>query len=273
MKKLAVAVSVLAISAVNASAADMAPGVYSKVPKVGEPIVNWTGFYIGGSIGGRWSDDDWTTTGIGTTLFAPNPFSPTARFHPRGVRAGEFAGYNWQVSPAWVFGVEADAAWANNRSTIGGIPGTYTAATAAEARALDSIQVKEGPDASLRLRAGYLVTPSWLLYATGGVAFQQVSMTVNCQGTPINASACIDVRNETTSSTLFGWTAGAGAEVMLSSNWLLRGEYRYSDYGRLSHLFFAGNGGNQIQANVLYRTNTATIGIAYKFGGPIVAKY
>jgi outer membrane immunogenic protein len=54
MKKLALAVSVLAISAVGASAADMAP-VYTKAPAFVPPAVyDWTGFYVGVNGGYGW---------------------------------------------------------------------------------------------------------------------------------------------------------------------------------------------------------------------------
>jgi outer membrane immunogenic protein len=68
-----------------------------------------------------------------------------------------------------------------------------------------------------------------------------------------------------------GWTVGGGAEWMLASNWLIRGEYRYAEYGRLSGTFFPGfNGavfnGEAIDANVKLQTHTALFGVAYKFG-------
>jgi outer membrane immunogenic protein len=241
------------------------------------PVYNWTGFYVGASLGGRWSDDDWTTTATGLPLGPADPFSPTAKFHPSGVRAGGYVGYNWQVSPSWVFGLEGDAAWADNSKTVRGIPGTFGpngfgGGPLAATLALDSTRVREGADGSIRVRAGYLISPTWLLYATGGVAFQEVSMNAACLGSANNASWCIAVRNETASSTRVGWTVGGGAEVMLSSNWLLRGEYRYSDFGTLSHLFFATTV-DQVLASTRFHTNTATIGIAYKFGGPVVARY
>jgi opacity protein-like surface antigen len=83
----------------------------------------------------------------------------------------------------------------------------------------------------------------------------------------------------TLSSTLSGWTVEGGIEWMLAPNWLVRGEYRYADYGRLSGTFFPGFGGfvvngDAIDANVKLHTHTALFGIAYKFGGEaVVARY
>jgi opacity protein-like surface antigen len=68
---------------------------------------------------------------------------------------------------------------------------------------------------------------------------------------------------------------------MFALHWLLRGEYRYTDYGRVSGTFFPGvNGagvfnGDAIAAGVQLHTHTALLGIAYKFGGglPVVVGY
>jgi outer membrane immunogenic protein len=256
-----------------ASAADMLP---ASAPLSRAPLApvyyDWSGFYVGVSVGGRWSDDQWTTTAVSSFLIAPDPSSAVAKFDPGGVRAGGYLGYNWQVSD-WVFGIEGDAAWANNKTTLAGIPGTFGPLFGLGPLAFDSARVKEGADGSLRLRAGYLVSPNWLFYSTGGVAFQQVSVNASCAGSLFNASFCSAVRDETASSTRVGWTVGAGVEVSFSPNWLLRGEYRYADYGTLNHDFFAGTITDDVTANVRFHTNTATVGIAYKFGGPVIAKY
>ena len=274
----AIAVSVI-LGNGAASAADLPARVYPKALVTAESAYNWTGFYVGGSIGGRWLDGNWTTTAFGDTLGPADPFSPTAKFDPSGIRVGGYVGYNWQISPSWVFGLEGDGGWADTRKTVGGIPGTYGPngfgnGPLAETRALDSVSVKAGADGSIRGRVGYIISPNWLLYGTGGVAFQDTSVNASCTGTQINASWCGAVRNEAVSQTRIGWTVGVGAEFMLSGSWLLRGEYRYSDFGTLTHLFFAtAPAGDQVLATARFHSNIATVGIAYKFGGPVVARY
>jgi hypothetical protein len=71
-----------------ALAADMAP--YYKVPPVAQGF-NWTGFYIGGDVGGAWSS-------IAANGFGTNNAS--------GVIAGVYGGYNWQIAPQWLIGIE-----------------------------------------------------------------------------------------------------------------------------------------------------------------------
>jgi outer membrane immunogenic protein len=64
---------------------------------------------------------------------------------------------------------------------------------------------------------------------------------------------------------------------MLWSNWLMRIEYRYADYGTLDFTLFAGSGAcgqgcDTIAAEATLRTHTVLVGLAYKFGGPFVVQ-
>ncbi len=54
MKKYLLATAALLFAATSASAADMAAPSYTKAPAMAPAIIyNWTGFYIGGHVGGR----------------------------------------------------------------------------------------------------------------------------------------------------------------------------------------------------------------------------
>ena len=64
MKKLALALSIFALSAPGASAADLTPQTYSRAPAVVAPIYNWIGFYVGVNAGGAWNESHTTTTTI-----------------------------------------------------------------------------------------------------------------------------------------------------------------------------------------------------------------
>ena len=235
------------------------------------PVVtppNWTGLYIGGSVGGRWADTTWTTTAIGDPQGDPDPTTTPASFNSSTIRLGGYAGYNWQIAPRWVVGLEADAAWGHNNKTLAGISGTFgTGGQGVDpgAQGFDSSNVKLGWDGSVRGRVGYLVTPTWLVYATGGAAWQQVDINATCNGSFFNTSWCVAPRNETVSTTRTGWTVGGGVETLLWNNWLLRAEYRYADYGNIGHTFFADATIDQVAIRQSLKTNTALIGLAYKF--------
>ena len=241
-----------------ASAADLP----TKGPIYQAPVAiapNWTGFYVGGSVGGRWADNTWTTTAVGDPAGPADPTTTPASFNSSTFRAGGYIGYNWQIDPLWVIGVEADAAWGRNNKPLAGIPGTYGSGGQGVdfgAQAFDSSNVKLGWDGSVRGRVGYLVTPTWLLYAAGGFAWQQADIDATCNGSGFNSSWCVAVRNETISTTRAGWTVGGGVETLLWSHWLLRAEYRYADYGKISHTFFSGSLIDEVAMKASLRTNT-----------------
>ncbi|MGG6497701.1 UNVERIFIED_CONTAM: porin family protein, partial [Bacteroidetes bacterium 56_B9] len=84
---------------------------------------------------------------------------------------GGYAGYNWQVAPTWVVGLEGDIAWGDANKTLAGIPGTWPAGTSSASIALDSTSLRETWDGAIRGRLGFLITPTIMLFGTGGVAF------------------------------------------------------------------------------------------------------
>ncbi|HLN09056.1 MAG TPA: outer membrane beta-barrel protein, partial [Xanthobacteraceae bacterium] len=246
------------------------PAPVLKAPAVVAPATSWTGVYAGASLGGRWSDADWTTTaiaaasglGLGPSLTGPDPSTASPPFNAATVRAGIFYGYNWQIGSSWVVGLESDLAWGNSRKTISGVPGTYgTTLGGIASSVLDSTQVKAGWDASSRVRAGYLVMPNVLAYVTAGVATDSVSTTATCSAAgPWCAASAI----QTDRWTKVGWTAGGGVEARLWGNWLGRAEYRYADYGTISDTVFA-NTVQSVSYDVKLRTQTGLVGLAYQF--------
>ena len=61
-------------------------------------------------------------------------------------------------------------------------------------------------------------------------------------------------------------------------NWLLRGEYRYSNFGTFNSVLSFGAPGaplgtDFVRSNLSVNTHIATIGLAYKFGGPVAAGF
>src|ERR1700730_12092601 len=108
-----------------------------------------------------------------------------------------------------------------------------------------------------------MITPAWLLYATGGIAWQGIDIDGGCGGN----SFCSSAHNETVSTTQAGWTLGAGLEVMLRRNWLVRLEYRFSDYGRLDHTFFLGSPADRVGMSESLTTQTLLVGFSYKLNG------
>src|SRR5690242_4206258 len=94
--------SIALLSGNAAAAADLA----LKARRVqAEPVLGWNGFYIGGNAGYGWGDADTSTTGVsdlGAIALTPG----SATLHPNGWFGGFQGGYNFQVAPAFVLGIE-----------------------------------------------------------------------------------------------------------------------------------------------------------------------
>lgn len=232
--------------------------------------VSWTGYYLGGGVGSRWSDVDWSTESIYAPVAFPAPgyytplYGPNATLGSSGFRGTLFGGYNWQ-SGNMIWGVEADLGIANSKETLSGTPGVnYFGNTPG-----DRFSTELGLDGSFRLRGGVLVLPSLLAYATGGLALQQVTMTSSCgaQTTPTfcNFGIGLGQLSESTTATLIGWTLGGGLEAALNNHWTARAEYRFSDFGTYDHQFFSGNSQLQWTGGASISTQILNVGLSYKF--------
>src|ERR1700758_4493978 len=96
MKKLVFSTVVLVALGGVAQAADMPAQTYTKAPA---GICNWTGFYIGGHVGGAFAGDN-------------SLQSNDARF-----MGGVQGGFDYQFAPNWVTGIEAQYSWLNSNNT------------------------------------------------------------------------------------------------------------------------------------------------------------
>jgi outer membrane immunogenic protein len=209
MRKLFIttaALSVLAATSVAANAADVTarPAPYAPPPPVyAPPPPSWTGFYLGGNIGGAWARRDVTDTFFGVNF---NPGNNNGAF----IGGGQL-GYNWQVN-YFVLGIEADFdGVANNNNT-----GTVSIPT------LGSIQVTSNNRWITTLAARFGVTNGpWLFYGkAGGGWVGSDDFTV----TNLTTGSSITVSNNNTNS---GWLVGAGIEWAFAPNWSAKVEYNY----------------------------------------------
>lgn len=252
----------------NAVAADM----QVKAPTISTP--SWTGFYVGASVGARVAENDWRTTNVlpNIPFVSVNPLEQT--FTSAAARFGGYAGYNWQLAPRWVVGVEGYGGFANNRNSLDPIPGSIGISYVIDPLVNNPVgAVKEDWDAGIRARIGYLVNPNTLIYATGGGSWMRVALQARCPSFGSFGDFCsVDEGISSVSKTMGAWTVGAGMEYRITANWTARADYQYADYGELSHTFLSAGpfpGGSKyddrIAASVNVHTHTATIGIGYKF--------
>jgi outer membrane immunogenic protein len=275
--RLVIAVLAGLFAATSAMAADLPARTYTKAPVMVDPGYNWSGFYVGGNIGYSWGRSNDTSTyanGAGATLFTSIGSS-----NLDGVVGGGQVGYNWQTQN-WVWGLEADIQGTGESGsrgftcptsvctppTIVPIPGAVVLVTPGAAVPV-SLNQKIDWFGTVRGRAGVLVTPKVLFYATGGLAYGDVGTGETIGASSFSAS---DLR--------VGYTVGAGIEGAIGGNWTAKLEYLYVDLGRTSGSFataIPALGGGLLTSSYSSRVtdNVLRAGLNYNFGGPMVAKY
>lgn len=264
-----------------ASAADMA--VKAPPPPLA-PVYNWTGFYVGGNAGWVGSASNTITNtgadagvgGLGSALNVLGSIPSTVSANASGFIGGGQVGYNWQTAN-WVFGLEGDIQGTTaKRDVIVAFPGSALSVPLSTTyhRELDWL-------ATFRGRVGITATPSFLLYATGGLAVGETKI-----GNSFICAACVPAASTQagtvaqSDNTAVGWTVGAGAEWMFAPHWSVKAEYLYADLGRHSSTinYIYGPGGALTTASSLTSSirdtwNIARVGVNYKFGGPVVGVY
>jgi outer membrane immunogenic protein len=288
MKSTIIAVaSAAALMAAPAIAADMTLPV--KAPPVAPAPAGWTGFYVGADGGLSATDAKWTATNfVNQVLLADVPIGTVTGLNPtltsqapvnmQSGRFGGYFGYNWQFAPHWLAGIEGDLGWTGH---TGKLPGFGLLATGPNALPVGAdLSVRTTWDASARLRLGFLVTPTSLVYATGGFAWQHQEATFACSSaiTCNGAAGNLQPFSFTAASNRPGATVGGGVEMKLAPNWVGRAEYRYTDYKSFSTT------GTEVIAplplvqvtftptySIHLHNSLFTLGVAYEFGpsGPL----
>jgi outer membrane immunogenic protein len=264
--------------------------VAETVFKAQPPVSDWSGFYVGAGLGFRSTTTNAnvnsaidTTRGpvlmdrfLASNCYIGFPCVAGRPYNAENERFSPYFGYNWQANSHWVLGVEADVAFGSQTITTNNYyPATPFRGTGA---IRDSFSAKADWDASIRARVGYLITPDLMVYGTAGPAWLRLQSTSNCSTLVGDDGDCssgngfvgLSPGSLTHSTTRLGATVGGGLEAMLSPNWIVRGEYRYSDYGTVGYTDVRSSptGTQTVKYDLSARTHAATFGLAYKFGEP-----
>jgi outer membrane immunogenic protein len=275
MKKLLLTALVSFATIGLAHAADMALPVKAPPPAPW----TWTGVYIGGNGGYSWGD--WDSTSLAAIFPGPGgTLVNTASPNVQGAIAGGQIGYNWQVSPQWLVGVEADGQWSGEQASDGysasvttGVPSVGPCDVAfgcsATAAVTDANAWKLPWFATLRGRVGLIGDSTWLFYGTGGLAIggaqfadssvATVTVFKNATGQVVSTTTLLNSALSGT-TTVVGFAVGAGIEKMLTQNWSVKVEYLFMDFG--SYTFLAGTG---FDTNVKMIDNVIRGGVNWKF--------
>jgi outer membrane immunogenic protein len=225
--------------------------MYTKAPAAATPLYDWSGFYVGVFGGYGLGNHNLTNeTGfIGAANF-------TANYESKGGLAGGEVGYNAQ-SGNYLVGVEADGFW----SDIKGDDAAAIAAGSFPLVATDATKLRNG--GSVRARGGITVD-RLLLFFTGGWAFANLLHT--------NTDPVFGVDQFTVHRS--GLAAGGGIAYAITDNLIGKVEYRYYDFGKFSRPgapVLTANG--QLPYTVDNTYSIVTLGLDFKFGGAVIAKY
>lgn len=203
------------------------------------PAYNWSGAYFGGQAGYGWSS---TTSGPTTAFDDPEDAFVEGAFSYSGTGfiGGAEAGYNWQSGPL-VIGLVGDVSAANITGSVSNSVYNYTLSSTLNW--LSTARVNIGAPLG-----------NLLVYGTGGIAFGNISSTLNDfyaddGGTTITSNL---------NTNAVGWTVGAGIAAPVGHNWFVKAEYLYADLGTQNYSLSEPdpgwaqiNGSNHTTANIL----------------------
>ena len=222
---LSVAAGTAAAAAIvqSAGAADLP----LKAPPPPIAAINWTGFYIGGGMAGVFNSADYERRLTGPTDTTIGSIDSRPAFQAYG-------GFNYQVAPWAVLGIEGGSTW-------------FSTATYRElGPATDFLQASKYV-VSVTGRAGIVVHPDTMIYAKVGPAWIE---TEGFQGF-----------GATFKQTLPAVQGGLGIETLIAPNIALRAEATYTYATSQLSL----NTGSDV-----YRPSflMVDLGLAYKFDAP-----
>jgi outer membrane immunogenic protein len=250
--------------------ADLVP-IYQSPQPVPALLWTWTGLY-GGANGG-WiastgpgdianTGTDTGTHGLGTFL-ALNNIPQKVDLDIAGFVGGGQIGYNWQINPSWLVGIEADfdnEAGGSNSVTTGPVVKPFTPIATVFNRELESLGTARG-------RIGYVIAPDQLWYVTAGLAYGETKLGStftcgNCKPNPGNEGTTA----VQTSQTSIGWTLGSGIEWKFLPGWSVKAEYLYINLGDLSNTitYTYPKHGSTLTSTGNERDNVVRIGINYR---------
>jgi opacity protein-like surface antigen len=235
--------------------------MYAKAPVLKAPAAfvapyNWTGFFVGGSLGVLNGQQD-----IAYVTQVPLPgFVQSANPRFAGALGGVQAGYDYQAG-RWVFGVEANI---NATNAHGARP--------CQISFLVTCEDNKDWIGTATVRAGYAFWNRALFYGRAGVAYTNTTISAVCNGgaQPLTRITC----PSSDSHSRAGWTVGLGTEFALTQNWTVRGETNYYDLGKTNFNLPQPAPAPTLVTDVRETGFITTVGLNYRFSpGVVVAKY
>ena len=272
-------VAFVAFSVVAATVPAFATDLPLKAPPLPPaPVYSWTGFYIGGNVGYSWGNgnSNYYDPNFGASGLGPPSSNPLSQ-RIDGVIGGGQIGYNWQPDRTWVLGLEADIQGSGEKGSAN-FTDPYSVGTDCDvfcSTVSGTMSAAIDWFGTVRGRIGILITPTTLLYGTGGLAYGGVNASGNItdacfSGTP---PACTPISWGFSHTAInVGWTAGGGVEgfVPNTTSWTWKVEYLYLDLGTVSGTGFEASadfGPLAYSWSSKVTDNIVRAGLNYHFGG------
>lgn len=189
-------------------------------------LMNWSGFYIGGQLGGAWGNVDWTQDNANYFNTAGAVVvGRDSSFSPSGFMGGVIGGANIQ-SDRWVFGIELsfDGTSMSKSRSSNLFPAT------------DTFKAELNWLTTITGRVGYTWN-NWLVFARGGWAGGGIKETMTDAGAGVVASK---------DSFVDGWTVGGGFDVMAWPSFVVGLTYDYVDLNHGTQVLTCPNCGTGV---------------------------
>jgi outer membrane immunogenic protein len=165
------------------------------------PTSSWSGFYVGGQVGGAWSNSGFTfNNGAGIV--------ESFNYNPDSVIGGGHVGIQGEWNH-WVLGVEGAFNWSNLSKT------DESVLSPTRFRTLTTDDI-----GSIVAKAGY-AWDRWLLYAKGGWADARINTFAINRATGVFANP---------TSWEGGWTIGAGLDYLVTKNLVVGIDFNYYNF-------------------------------------------
>jgi len=223
--RLLAGIAITAIITGSAFAADMP----LRAPPLPVAAYDWSGFYIGGVIGGQWSRFE--TSGFDDTfgsLGGPSVLNGTAAvrtFDTNSFIGGIEGGDRYQFGKL-VVGWEADVVWGDRGGSV--TTSCCNGVLAPPGAFVTTISANQKWTATATSTVG-IAHDRWLIYGKAGVAWTHNDFTVNT--TLLGVPFFSGTGSTSDNNSRVGWTVGTGIEWAIWNNWSIKAEYDYLDFG------------------------------------------
>jgi outer membrane immunogenic protein len=211
--------SLLAVSSLSASAADMPAKVVKAPVAVPMTSYNWTGFYSATGLGGAWTDIN------GTYVSFPGDHHNTSgnKFNYASMIGAQYQWGNWVLGIEGAYNKLLNKDYNQSFSVSDDCLGVPAVADRTCSSRVDNIW-------TVGARVGY-AWDRWMVFGTGGYANGKVYTKTNVTSTGALTSDTVESHG--------GWYAGVGAEYFVTKFWMsdviLGVEYQHIDLGTERH--------------------------------------